>query len=315
MSAFRAVTAAALALAAAQAWAQPAARSGPAAPSAAEARASLHRAIDGLPCVEFQWERTEGGAELAARGAMKVPIRIDGRDYSFQLDTGSDFSMIYGTEAQDRGWAQRGERFARVSNISIGRRAIAPTLFMVRGDWPTGGGLIGLDMLMNHYTIIDYPRRRLCIVSPVDMPRALLDRARMAWAAVRGTKLYVPMTLDGAPVENIIFDTGASATYLNLEQAAWSRATGIADPAQAPRQFETRTWTGMEPMVSGPVRGKLRIADVDLDIPSVDTWRNRPTYYRQIFPTATNGLFGNASLLDRIIILDLTPAMRFGIFP
>jgi hypothetical protein len=67
--------------------------------------------------------------------------------------------------------------------------------------------------------------------------------------------------------------------------------------------------------VSGPVKGKLKIAGAELDIPAVDTWRDRPDYYKSIFPTATNGLFGNASLLDQIIILDLTPAVRFGIFP
>lgn len=313
MSAFlKMIAAVALVLSTAPALAQSANQARPAADPAA-ALASLHQAIDALPCVEFEWEKSEG-TEGSAHGAIKIPVQIDGRNYSFQLDTGSDFSMIYGKEAQDRGWARPGDKFARVSNIRIGTRVIEPTLFMVRGDWPTGGGLIGMDVLMNHYTIIDYPRRRLCLVAPVDMPRALLDRASFAWASIRGTKLYVPMTLDGRRVNNIVFDSGASASYLNLEQAAWKEVTGIADLGQAPRQFETRTWNGLERMVSGPVRGKLQIAGVDLNIPSVDTWRDRPTYYGQFFPTPTNGLFGNASLLDQIIVLDLTPAARFGIF-
>lgn len=283
--------------------------------TAESSKSQLHRAIDALSCVDFQWSQTEGGAGLAKYGAIKVPVQVGKRTYSFQLDTGSDFTKIYGKEAVTRGWARTGDRFAKLPGLTIGKRKIGPTLALVREDWPDGGGLLGLDALVNHFTIIDYPRRRLCIVTPVEMPQTLLAQAKLSWASLRGTKLYVPVRLDGAVVSNIFFDTGASATYLDVEQEAWKRVTGIADLDRAPKQFETRTWSGLERMVSGPVKGKLDLAGVELAIPYVDTWRDNPNYYQRTFPTPTAGFFGNAALLDQIIILDLTPAVRFGIFP
>src|SRR4051794_12087379 len=50
-----------------------------------------------LPFVAFRWLPIPNGPE---RGALLVPIELDGRRYSFQLDTGADGTILYGAEAE-----------------------------------------------------------------------------------------------------------------------------------------------------------------------------------------------------------------------
>lgn len=53
--------------------------------------------IGSLRCSEFEWISFEGGPE---KYALAVPIIIEGRMYKYQLDTGSPYTSIYGTEAE-----------------------------------------------------------------------------------------------------------------------------------------------------------------------------------------------------------------------
>lgn len=270
-----------------------------------------NQVIDKLPCVQFEWHDAPGVSE---RAAMLLPVEIDGRAYQFQLDTGSDASYLYGAAPDGKAINVSPSPNVTLSNVKIGGRELSDKRFYLRKDWPAGGGLFGIDILLGHYTVIDYPRRRLCILEPHEMPDTLLGATKSAWGTFRGSKFYVPVKVDGETLENVFFDTGASSAYLMLEQSAWLKATGLKSAAAAPKQVETQGWNDKQFISRAPVTARVEVAGVTLHVPSVDTWRDKPDFFAT-FPTKTDGLMGNAAFWDGIVILDLTPLMLFRFIP
>jgi hypothetical protein len=277
-----------------------------------QTKAPLSEVIDTFSCSPFEWVRTEG---LSDRAGMQIPVEVNGRAYKFQFDTGANVSLIYGKEAVDRGWAQAGAPFFAADKVRVGGRAMSDVPLFIKSDLSAEGalsGTIGLDLLMNQFTVIDYPGRRICFIPRLEMTMALFGRTRWAKAELRGGKLYVPAKVGSVELNDLFFDTGASMFYLMLDHARWSPLTGIADPKKAPQTRYVSSWGKKVPIAGAPMTGELEIAGVKLAVRNIDTLADTPDSYAS-YPTPTAGLIGNAPLWDKVVVLDMTTGMQFGI--
>src|SRR5207247_11166986 len=78
--------------------------------------AAASKLLDGLPGVGFEWAPVNG---ISDRGSIVVPIGLGGATYKYQLDTGSDVTIIYGSElAAHLGWKE-GRRSVRVPGFNL----------------------------------------------------------------------------------------------------------------------------------------------------------------------------------------------------
>ncbi len=86
-----------------------------AAPNSAlsEASASLDRKAQ---CVPFKWLANDKGS---ARGAITVPVDLNGRMLRMQLDTGADATSLYGHFAEKAGWAKAGNETFRAATFTV----------------------------------------------------------------------------------------------------------------------------------------------------------------------------------------------------
>jgi hypothetical protein len=96
------------------------------APSAEERSAAAARSLDArAECVPFRWEDDGNGN---SRAAMSVAVELNGRTMWFQVDTGADTNILYGSVADAAGWAKAtAGTFAQEASGSVGRASIDPT--------------------------------------------------------------------------------------------------------------------------------------------------------------------------------------------
>jgi hypothetical protein len=122
--------------------------------------------IDNLHCTDFEWLPAAG---ISDKAALRIPILLDKRTYWYQLDTGSDATVLYGTDGKRWGWEQ-GQRFVRVLNVKVGGLEIPAILASVRpemkADPKDTEGTVGLDVLIGNIVVLDFPNKHFCMVPP-----------------------------------------------------------------------------------------------------------------------------------------------------
>ena len=274
---------------------------------------SAQAVVDGLSCSSFEWIADEG---ISDRAAMLVPVRIDGHDYRFQLDTGSDVTFLYGTEAEQRGWPveQWWGKTARVPDVRLGGAALDAVRFSLRPETSgaTIGGTVGLDVLTGHVVVIDYPRQRFCLVPSADAPYALMGRAAFVQAELRSGKFFVAASVGGEPVDGLMFDTGSSLFPLLVDGEDWRGLTGRTGTEADLDSLTVPAWGRMLTFVGAPAEGDLEIGPVRLARPTVYTEPADPTGYAD-FGFRARGLIGNAPFFDEVVVLDLRSRPLFGV--
>ena len=275
------------------------------------AQADSNTTFASLSCTSFEW-LADGSNE---RAALVVPVVLDGQPYRLQLDTGANHSLVYGTIAQDRGWAVvgGGPRLvpsAEVGGMSLGAFHMGQHAGMTPDDEVQG--TLGLDLLFGRITVLDYPGQRFCLMERGEAPEDLWMGTAWSNAEVRDGKLFVPLTLDGRALDAFAFDTGSSSTALITDYAPWQEMTGLPDSTAAPKRFSATSWGEVLTALGGPVQGRLQIAGTDVP----DAWVYTTQEATDIFSSAPfriAGLIGNASLWDRVVVLDLGVDLRFGL--
>ena len=70
-------------------------------------------------CVTFDWI---SDTPESPRGAISVPIAINGKLLSVQLDTGADATILYGDFADRAGWTDATQKFFIPAGFSSDRR-------------------------------------------------------------------------------------------------------------------------------------------------------------------------------------------------
>jgi hypothetical protein len=268
--------------------------------------------LSSLRCTSFEWQQVPG---LSDKAAIIIPVVLNGCKRRFQLDTGADVSLLYAAEAKAQG-RRPGDRTVRVRDVEIGGLKLGSVRMGVREDKTSEedmAGTIGLDVLIGRSTIIDFVRRRFCLLDPNDVPATLVDRAAWTDGEIRDGKFFVRTTLDGHPLEGVVWDSGSSALALVVDQEDWRRFTGRCDESEATSRLSGHSWGNTVAGIGAPATGDLEIAGVRLSAPLVYYIREAPTMFHD-WPFPARGLLGNVPFLGRVVILELTQRPRLGSF-
>jgi len=263
---------------------------------------------DALTCSPFLW-----GADGPTRpqAKMLVPVTIDGKPFVYQLDTGSDEVLVYGERAHPE-WKPLAQG-VRMTELQFAGAMLPSVVAYPQTAVPDTEvqGVIGLDPMVGKVFVIDFPRRRVCLVERADLPVNVVHAAQWSNAEVRHGKFFVRADVNGKRSNRLVYDTGASGDALVMDVEPWKTATGKSDPKEATGHFRSQLAGGSVDYVTAPLSGDLTVANHVYEHPEVATAVDRERDYTEIFKA--DGVLGNALFHDSIVILDLTAHARFGL--
>jgi hypothetical protein len=260
----------------------------------------------GLSCSRFEWN--------PEKSVIRVPLSLNGKQYWYQLDTGADVVIAYGNRPHE-GWSPtegaEGEmRIPRAQFAGMSFPAILAYPMKTISDEDLQG-TIGLDLLVGRTLIIDFPKKRICLIERADLPDSLIRDADWSDAEIRHGKLFINMTLNGKKLDEILYDTGSSPTTLDLDLNLWKELTGKVEISEANTHSKGQSWGHEIESIGAPATGDLAIGRHVYRTPLLTTIPARPDSYRTNY--RAQGLLGNALFTESIIILDLGAHPRFGI--
>lgn len=265
---------------------------------------------DGLHCASFKWASDAN----SPHAAILVPISMDGQQYWYQLDTGADVVIAYGS-AEHKGWVAKKD-FTAVRNIQFAGMSLPIFPVFPMKQTPASKevqGTVGLDIFVGHAFIIDFPKQRVCLLDRADMPDALNEAASWTPAELRQGKLFVDnITLNGKPLTGVIYDSGTSPEELALDVPLWLEATGKKSTADATTHKFAETWGQKVEYVTARAIGPLTIGDRTYPNALLTASASRPTSFHDNVNGAS-GALGNALFMNSIIILDLGSHPEFGV--
>ena len=177
-----------------------------------------------------------------ANNTVLVPVRINHHDLTFVLDTGSEFSAIDSSVAQQLGltgtaaipvlknYREQGSEMIEVRSFGIGSRVFTHTTFgTVELNHVSAAisaqvdGILGNDILQSVPFQLNYSKRELRIGRLANVAQlGKLIRLRRD-----GDEFYVPLQIVSVPVE-LLLDTGTNST--NLSSGTWQRVSRVWQP-------------------------------------------------------------------------------------
>ena len=242
---------------------------------------------------------------------MHVPIRMAGKEYTYQLDTGADVLIPYGHATHDR-WTEHGSA-VRIPDVEFAGMHLPAVLgYRMKGTPDTDvQGTVGLDLLMGRVFVIDFPAQRVCLMEQADLPVKLESLANWTEAEVRHGKLFVELQVNGETLRKVLYDTGSSADTLMVDRDTWERLTGVVDPKQAAHIDQSQSWGKTIHVATAPASGDMQFGKAMLAHATVETVIEQPDDFRTKYDA--DGLLGNAPFFDSVVILDLSDHARFGV--
>jgi len=280
----------------------------------AQAQKSQSRAgslLEGIPGTAFEWGKAPGFSE---RGAIIVPISLGGAAYKYQLDTGTETTIVYGSEAAKAfGW-KLGQKMVRIPGIGMGGVTLPAADVQVAANFQNRGtaGTIGLDVLIGHVVVLDFPARRIYVLQRADLPAAVRQRTSWAPAEIRRGKFLVHARLNGAECNGLFLDTGSSAFPLMVDADHWKTLTRPTYGEPPAKEAIVNSWGKQVKFVGQPALGAIEIASLRVEHPLIFRMPEGFGASRQQ-PQAVSGLIGNALFWDDILVLDFGAAPQLGV--
>jgi hypothetical protein len=277
-------------------------------PGSAERIESL---LSHVPHSTFEWVAAEG---VSPRAAMRVPVNLDGTGGWFQMDTGLDVTLVYGDLPIERGWETHDGMY-HVPGFEIGNMDLGPTWLRSRPGTDGSGELIGslgLDILIGYLVLIDYSGRRLALMKPGEAPLWLIQHTTWTPAKLRDAKFFITLILGEETLDDLFFDTGASAFDITVDFETWKALTGCAGPEAATTRWTVNSWGSPVTAVGATARGPLVIGSARISDPQVFYLEEQPRLFAE-WPFQASGLVGNAPFWDRVVVMDLGIRPRFGL--
>jgi hypothetical protein len=273
--------------------------------------AGVRSLINKLPCTAFEWEPWKA---VSDKGAIKVPIKFGRKTYWFQLDTGSDGTIVYGKIDKSLG-LKEGQNSVRLTNVELGRMKFpVARLYINPNMHPEPGGIagtVGLDLFMGNVAVIDFPGKRFCLMPKADAPTELRTQSESVKAVIRDGKFFIETKLNGQRLDDLFYDSGSSAMALSVDFEVWKSLTGLSGEEQATKKYAGSSWGKPMNFIGGETKGELEIGEMKLG-KQLAFYRSQPLDFFKKFPFTTVGNIGNAPFFDKVIILDLGvhPAFR-----
>ena len=261
-----------------------------------------------LHCSSFKWVSAEG---ISDKAAILVPISLNGKDYHYQLDTGADVTIPYGA-GKNPDWTPQGNA-VRIPRVSFGGMSFPAIRAYPKPDTEPNAdvqGTVGLDILVGHTAILDFPNQRFCLIESANLPEDLRQRADWTPAETRHGKLFVEVEVNDHKLDQILYDTGSSSSALDVDLALWKDLTGKNGSSDATVHFRAPSWGKELEIIGAPASGQLKIGRQVFSHPLVTTFPAQPDSYSTDYKA--QGLLGNALFQDDIIILDLSAHPMFG---
>ena len=266
---------------------------------------------DGLYCSRFEWNSDS----VSEKAVMRVPISLDGKMYWYQLDTGADVLITYGPPRHE-GWSPRGNA-VRIPRVRFAGMSFSSILGYPMRNMPDSPnphdlhGTVGLEPLIGHAFVIDFPKQRICLLERADLPESLTRAADWAAAEIRHGKLFVDLDLNGKKLDGILYDTGSSPDAMSVDFSLWKEATGKSGTKDATTHGSAQSWGHELEIIGAPASGNLKIGSHVYQRPLITSTPAHPDNFRTEY--GGQGLLGNALFTQSIIILDLGAHPRFGI--
>ncbi len=266
---------------------------------------------DGLNCSRFEWNADS----ISDKAVMRVPISLDGKMYWYQLDTGADVVILYGSSTHKE-WSVRGTA-VRIPRVRFAGMPFSSILGYPMSNMPDPQhpqdlhGTVGLELLIGHAFVIDFPKQRVCLLERADLPESLIRQADWAPAEIRHGKLFVDLDLNGKKLDGIFYDTGSSPDAIAVDLSLWKEATGRSGTRDANIHSNAQSWGRELEFVGAPASGDLKIGNHVYRRPLTTTVPAQPETFRTQY--GAQGLLGNGLFTKSIIVLDLGAHPSFGI--
>lgn len=245
---------------------------------------------------------------------MRVPISMNGKQSWYQLDTGADEVVLYGTKKEE-GWITKGDA-TRIPNVQFAGMSISAILAYRMPNLPDEGlqGTVGLDLLVGHTFVIDFPKQRVCLMNRADVPESLMKAASWTPALISDGKLFLDAELNGKKVKRLMYDTGTSPDDLLVDFDLWKEATGKTGSKDATMHEMAQSWGQPREFIGAVATGDLKLGEHIYRHPQIRTAPSKPNDFRENYFGA-QGALGNALFLNSIVILDLGAHPEFGVVP
>ena len=271
----------------------------PRAPTGVAVGKGLHRSADGLPA--------RGFALYVLRGRVQQPAAAD------RLRGEPD--AVHWKRLGDEPFLPNGaERIFRAKTLAIANMIFDRPRVQAAPDMQPDdqvSGTLGLDNLVGKVIVLDYPGHRFCIFQPADVPTSL-KAATWADAVLRNAKFLLPLSGSGFSSDAMIFDTGASQFPIVVDLENWAKLTRTKQSSGDDVTIRGGSWGKTVEWKGRLSPGDLGIGPIKLSRPVIYTQPSEPTKFAS-WPVKIDGLIGNASFYDNVVILDLTEWMRFGV--
>lgn len=292
--------------------------------------------VPSYPWFPFTWYSAQLEGKQFDKVAMLVPVQLNNLRGNFitQFDLGSDATILYENTLKNY-FPSRAQLYAAVDTtqrfvsdngsishpttglpLHLGQTTIAhPVLARNSGDVvakdslrtasPKVIGTIGSDFLKNKILVIDYPRKRMCVLDSVDA----YWRAHITFVAsrVRKNRLQLPFTINQRTYW-VLFDTGASLFPITTDEQTWKRLVPAGVPTDTLR---VNSWGEQVPFYGAPMQADVYLGTTKL--PKGQAWFNRNKrlldFNKQEQVAA---LTGNAFFVRNVIVLDFKQH-RFGV--
>lgn len=266
----------------------------------------VNRAMSGSPaCTAFDWE---GGGP--GDGGIILPARINGKAVKMQLDTGAETTETYGKLAIEEKWAKPGQRFYFPSSLSIANITLSKPRVLANPEMSADSvvGTLGLDELIGHVVVIDYPASKLCIFTAESAP-SILDNVPGVHGSISQGRFLLPASSATFSSQRMLFDTGTSRMEMVVDASDWLLLTGLSTRSHAPYKLRIPSWGKTITLDGAETKSPLVIGKMKFPRAGVFTMDGKE---RGLLDPTYDGVIGNKLFIHGIVVLDLSSQAWFG---
>jgi len=261
-------------------------------------------------CSSFEWGTDP---ELGPRAFMTVRPKLANHPVVFQLDTGLDSTVFYGTEwAQENGLTIKteGKRRFVVADFEFGGTTFLNQRISIMDHASDATvGSIGMDVVQNRAMAIHFERKRVCIMDRI--PSGLEKRTAWTNARIGRNRMFVEVKVGERTISNVIYDTGSSLFPLVVEADLWHDLTVPGISENHINTVNVSSWGTMVSFGGARTRAPVIVGDYSLGRIAVFRRMDSKSLFAD-WPMEVDGVLGNKPFFGGWVILDDSLSTRFG---